>query len=141
MTRDELLIIKGRALQSREDFENLIRKLRSVGYMPNEEEIAELNRANDEIIREIDEKISESGNEPEQEPEQETEDKALDYNYALFAGTALIGFSDTLLEARRFRELVSRDYPGEEFRICRHGMDENGKFVYEIVEGGNQNDD
>lgn len=141
MARDELLIIKGRVLQNRDYFENLL-KVISDRYTPNEEERERLFRNFDDLLRTIDEKISESERETEEKPESEpeNEDKTADYNFALFAGTALIGFADSLLEARHFRDLVSCDYPGEEMRICRHGMDETGKFVYEIVEGGNQNE-
>lgn len=142
MAKDELLIIKGRVLQKMDDFENLLNVI-SDRYTPNEEERERLFRSFDDMLREIDEKISESEQKIEGEIlkwEQETTDQFPGYDFALFAGRALLAFTDDLDEARHFRDLLAPNYPGEEMRICRRGVDETGKWIFEVVEGGNQNE-
>lgn len=144
MTKDELLIIKGRVLQKMDDFENLLNVI-SDRYTPNEEERERLFRGFDDLLHAIDEKISELESETEEKPEteSETEDQTADYDFVIVADheQAALGYANSEEEAFYFKNLLAENYPDKLLKVFRRSLDDFGSWFYvEIQEGGNQNE-
>lgn len=144
MTRDELLIIKGRVLQKMDDFENLLNVI-SDRYTPNEEERERLFWSFDDLLHAIDEKISESERETEEKPETEpeNEEQFAECDFVIIADhkPAILGYANSAEEAFYFKNLLAENYPDKVLKVFQRCRDDYGSWFYaEALEGGNQNE-